>query len=633
MSVYTFFPLFVKIYLLVASSATAQQQLFDLYEPQVFHGMPVRVMKPFGYDANVQYPVIVSLHGAGGKGTNNRKQLKDWNRQLAEPQRRKDFPCYVVAPQAADLWDSDDLKSVKALIAELPSVDMNRIYVMGHSMGGHGTYIFIQLDPDYFAAAAPSAGSGLKRTEDFIDPNKIKHLPIWAFHGDKDGVCPIEKDQKVFDEVKSLGGNMKLTIWEGDSHGVSGKMIVGADNGTTYVSSERCDKEPDFMTWLFSQARDQSISRVQAPDWKKHVVVPGAASMVNSVVANDFDGDGSVDLVSSYDGRVVLLKGPDWQQHTIHLFDEGHSRNKPRSNCIHSCLMDVDRDGDLDFCGSNNTVFWLECPDDPFGETPWKYRTVDDEILGTHCLITGDVNRDGRPDLIANSGRTEEVTEIPNSLTWLEVPQNPHESESWIRHVFADRDAPGGSHYTGIGDINNDGRLDICCAAKGGRGFLGGEWFAWWEQPSNATKPWEKHLLAANQPGATNIHPVHVNQDSHIDFVATRGHGQGVLWFKGPEFRAVEIDSNILGPHCLATVDLDGDDDVDIATCGRDVDGVAVWYENSGKGKFTKHLIGEDQGAYDIRATDMDGDNDLDLLIAGHTSCNIVWFENPFTSE
>ena len=246
----------VLIMLLLSGYATAQRRLDDLYEPLVFNEMPVRVMKPLEFDTTKKYPVIVSLHGGGGKGTNNRKQLKDWNRQLAEPQRRKDIRCYVVAPQAAELWDADDLKNIKELIKTLPSVDMNRIYVMGHSMGGHGTYIFIQLDPDYFAAAAPSAGSGLRRTEDFIDPTKIKDLPIWAFHGDKDGVCPIEKDQKVFDEMKRLGGNMKLTIWKGDNHGVSGKMIVGAKNGTTQSSSERCDSEPDFMTWLFSQSRN-----------------------------------------------------------------------------------------------------------------------------------------------------------------------------------------------------------------------------------------------------------------------------------------------------------------------------------------------------------------------------------------
>ena len=246
--------------------ASGQQRLDSLYQPQVFKKMPVRVMKPLGFDAKQTYPVIVSLHGSGGKGTNNKKQLKDWNRQLAEKQRRTDFPCYVVAPQSDGLWDDEDLEKIQTLIKTLPAVDIDRIYVMGHSMGGHGTYIFIQLAPDYFAAAAPSAGSGRKQTRDFIDASKIKHIPIWAFHGDKDSVCPIEKDQSVLRDMKELGGNMKLTTWVGDNHAVSGKMIVGAENGTTELSSDQCSKETDFMKWMFAQSRSgkRSVSGAES---------------------------------------------------------------------------------------------------------------------------------------------------------------------------------------------------------------------------------------------------------------------------------------------------------------------------------------------------------------------------------
>jgi predicted peptidase len=163
-------------FLLAAGIANAAERWDAAYEPQVFEGMPFRVMKPLEFDSKKSYPVIVSLHGAGGKGTNNDKQLRDWNRQLADVQRRKEFPCYVVVPQAAELWNEEHLKKIKSLIKGLTSVDMDRIYILGHSMGGHGTYIFIQIDPDYFAAAAPSAGSGLKTTEDFIDPTKIKDI-------------------------------------------------------------------------------------------------------------------------------------------------------------------------------------------------------------------------------------------------------------------------------------------------------------------------------------------------------------------------------------------------------------------------------------------------------------------------
>lgn len=252
-----------------ASPAAAPDQLpdpagkvsenwIDLYEPHVDGEMSYRLMKPMSFDSNKRYPVIVSLHGAGGRGADNRKQLRDWNKLLAQEQRRSDYPCYVLAPQTTRLWDAADLKNIKDVIAALPSADMDRIYILGHSMGGHGTYILIQIDPGYFAAAAPSAGAGRPKTEEFIDASLIKDVPIWSFHGDKDKVCPIERDQKLFAEMKKLGGNMKFTTWAGDRHGVAKKMITGSDNGSTQLSSDRCDGETEFMKWLFTQKRSDN---------------------------------------------------------------------------------------------------------------------------------------------------------------------------------------------------------------------------------------------------------------------------------------------------------------------------------------------------------------------------------------
>lgn len=369
---------------------------------------------------------------------------------------------------------------------------------------------------------------------------------------------------------------------------------------------------------------------VESNGWKKHIVLPATQrAAVNSAVAADFDSDTNVDVIASYDGKVVVHQGPDWKPHIVHTFGSTDSRNKPRPACIHSCLMDVDRDGDMDFIGSNMTTFWLECPSDPFRDEPWTYRTIDDEILGTHCVLTGDVNKDGRLDLIANSYQSDSAkTPITNSILWLEVPRDPKSAKHWHRHIFADGDAPGGNHYMGMGDLNSDGRDDIACGAKGGENFPGGQWFAWWEQPANPKATWKKHLLAENEVGATNIHPTDLNGDGINDLFATRGHGKGVVWFKGPNFKKIEIDPEIARPHCLVTTDLDGDGDIDAATCGSEIDGIAVWYKNDGKGNFSRHVIGENQSSYDIRAVDMDGDDDLDLLIAGHHSKNIVWYEN-----
>lgn len=237
----------------------AQDEWMAAYDPHVYAEMPYRLMSPVEFDANRAYPVIVSLHGAGGRGTDNLKQLRGWNRLLADDARRVEYPCYVVVPQTEALWDLDDLNRIKAIIATLPSVDSNRIYVMGHSMGGHGSYVFIQLDPQYFAAAVPSAGTGLPSTERFIEPNLIKDIPIWAFHGDKDPTCPYEKGQALFAEMVKVGGNMKFTTWAGDKHGgpVAEKMITGSDNGSTQLSGPHCDPEPEFLRWLFAQSRSK----------------------------------------------------------------------------------------------------------------------------------------------------------------------------------------------------------------------------------------------------------------------------------------------------------------------------------------------------------------------------------------
>ena len=228
----------------------------ELYEPSVYKEMPYRLMKPVNFDTKQKYPLIISLHGAGGRGNDNKKQLKDWNKQLANETVRKDFPCYVLAPQSKSLWNAQTLAFIKEVIATLPAVDMDRIYILGHSMGGHGTFIYIQLEPNYFAAAAPSAGAGLKKTADFIDAKLIKDIPIWTFHGDKDKVCPYDKVLTEFKELKTLGGNMKLTTWHSAGHGVSGKFIPGDKSSDTQVSSDRCDPEPNFLKWLFKQKRN-----------------------------------------------------------------------------------------------------------------------------------------------------------------------------------------------------------------------------------------------------------------------------------------------------------------------------------------------------------------------------------------
>ncbi len=354
--------------------------------------------------------------------------------------------------------------------------------------------------------------------------------------------------------------------------------------------------------------------------WRKHVVHEGLHT--STAVAGDFTKDGKPDIISNSGSKTRLFVAPDWRE-VILAEGKGH-------DFIHSEFFDVDGDGDLDWIGARyqpGYIAWLEQPEKPLAQ-PWTLRLVDEQVNGVHGLLKGDIDGDGKFDLIANSAQP--LAPFPNSAAWLRVPKTPHAAEGWERFIFADKDAPGLSHYFGVGDVNGDGRADISLAAKGGPTAEpgSGEWFAWWEAPLDRTKPWTKRMIADRQPGATNIQPADVNGDGKTDFVATRGHGRGVLWFEAPTWREHVIHESLLEPHSLVVVDMDGDGDTDAATCAYG-DRQAFWFENDGRGRFTTHLVAADQAAYDIRAVDLDQDGDLDLLIAGQLSKNVAWYENP----
>ncbi|MEW4488397.1 VCBS repeat-containing protein [Thalassoglobus sp. JC818] len=386
-----------------------------------------------------------------------------------------------------------------------------------------------------------------------------------------------------------------------------------------------------FLTLLVSFVFGLTLlSPVLAGDptaWIKHTIYEGGNCQ--TAIAGDFTGDGLVDVISHSSGQVHLHIAPDWTHVVLY--------ENRMQQCIHSEAMDVDQDGDLDYiCARYNPglIAWLENPgynssseNKAEARSEWKWHLVDDQVHGIHGLLVGDVNLDGHADLIANSAQP--VGEFPESVVWYDRI-GVETGQPWKRYIPANQDAPGLSHYLGLGDVNHDGRPDILTGAKGGPMAEpgSGDWFAWWEAPDDpTTKGWSKHLISDDEPGATNLFVVDVNGDGKNDVLASRGHGSGLCWFAGPDMKRTNFGDEQIAPHCLAIADFDGDGDIDAATCAKD-SMTTAWFENDGSGSFRTHQLDDAQAAYDIRSIDMDGDGDVDLVVAGQASKNVVWYEN-----
>lgn len=173
------------------------------------------VYVPWNYDPAKPTPTIVFLHGSGECGTDGQKQavVGLGNAAMFHPQ---EYPFIIIFPQKPEEdqeWEAyDDLvmATLSAARSEF-TCDQSRTYLTGLSQGGHGTWTIGSLHPDLFAALAPVCSYGSPRrtptpgvnTDDATMAARVRHLPIWAFHGAKDDVVPMEGVKSLITSVKS----------------------------------------------------------------------------------------------------------------------------------------------------------------------------------------------------------------------------------------------------------------------------------------------------------------------------------------------------------------------------------------------------------------------------------------------
>ena len=248
-------------------SSTVVPEIVNLYEERSVRvedeDRPVdfryRLLRPERLEGdtatNSRLPLVLFLHGAGERGSDNVNQLKYLPTWLAEPAARRRHPCFVLAPQCRmdERWvdvswadghstpqsakASVDLAAAMAALEDVlarESVDSSRIYLTGLSMGGFGTWDLAARTPERFAAIMPVCGGGDERVA-----GRIASLPTWCFHGDADTAVPVDRSRAMIAAVRAAGGRPIYSELAG----------VGHDSWTPAY------RDGFVLDWLFAQRR------------------------------------------------------------------------------------------------------------------------------------------------------------------------------------------------------------------------------------------------------------------------------------------------------------------------------------------------------------------------------------------
>lgn len=217
-----------------------------------------RELTPPSGNGKKKYPLVLFLHGAGERGTDNEKQMTHGANMFLNPVNREKYPAFIVMPQCpesgywaymgrpssfvpAEMPLNEPFTPVFTGVKELldrylkrPDVDKKRIYIIGLSMGAMGTYDMVARFPEIFAAAIPVCGT--------VNPARLakaKDVNFRIFHGDADNVVPVEGSREAYKALKKAGANVEYIEYPGCNHG----------------SWNPAFNEPDFMQWLFKQKK------------------------------------------------------------------------------------------------------------------------------------------------------------------------------------------------------------------------------------------------------------------------------------------------------------------------------------------------------------------------------------------
>ena len=180
--------------------------------------IPFRVYLPENYELAKEYfPIVFFLHGVGERGNN--LDLVETHGIPKLIKKNKKFPFITVAPQCPlfQWWSrpemTNSLINLVEKVMQTYKADESRVYLTGLSMGGYGSIALANTRPDLFSAMISVCGGA-----DFDNFENLKKLPTWFFHGSEDKVHPAIRSEKIYNQLKDMNPNIKLTVYDGIGH-------------------------------------------------------------------------------------------------------------------------------------------------------------------------------------------------------------------------------------------------------------------------------------------------------------------------------------------------------------------------------------------------------------------------------
>jgi len=325
----------------------------------------------------------------------------------------------------------------------------------------------------------------------------------------------------------------------------------------------------------------------------------------------DVDADGDLDFVTGGKGGGFLFwyeyRAGRWVKHII---------TRDISPQVGGAAADLNGDGKPEIIcgewGGAGRLFWIRQLVDAEGK--WTYFAVARGHKDPHDVLAGDVDGDGRTDII--------VRDKHISLVWYSVPADP--AKPWRRHLIAHNLRGDG---TAIADLDGDGDADI---------VTGGIWF---ENRDGKGDKWVRHRFMPESLGwdpETRVVVANLNADGLPDIVVTEseiararmavflnpGQPRKESWLR---ILIVSRDRDRRALHSLAVADFDADGKPEIFTAemeNRKTDGVRrmpKWYiydcpKGDGKNWIEHFIFDKNLGTHSAKVADITGDGLPDIV-------------------